>query len=209
MNVAASPLADVTADPGNGMRLRLRDATAQQHRQVEHRIGLLDRAWTAQTYVQLLQAMRGLHAPLERRLAAMGWSGTAIVMRERCKTPWLEADLAHYGFYGTDLAECRDLPLCEDVCAGLGVLYVLEGSTLGGQVILRSLQMKLGISATAGGRFFAGYGALSGARWRSYLAELERLGGSPHDAAVIEQAALQTFAAFDRWLAHAGLARGG
>jgi len=212
MNIAAGLLAPVPQGPGSGIRLRLRQATEVLHRRVELQIGLLTRVWTAEAYLLLLQAMRGIHAPLERRLIAMDWSGTAIVMRERCKTPWLDLDLAHYGLDEkaiADLAECRASPPCENLPSGLGVLYVLEGSTLGAEVILRTLQLQLGISAAMGGRFFSGYGKMAGARWRSYLAELERVGESIPAAAAIEQAAQDTFAAFARWLAEAGLQQNG
>ncbi len=49
----------------------------------------------------------------------------------------------------------------------LGCLYVLEGATLGGQVISRHLA-KLGIGPENGGRFFNGYGARTGEMWKSF-----------------------------------------
>jgi heme oxygenase len=208
MNAITRLPPEIFPEPESRMRLRLRQATQNLHSRVEQHIGLVDRVWKPETYSLLLQAMRGMHVPLERRLTSIDWSGTAIVMSDRCKTPWLDSDLAHFGFDGkaiADLIQCSDLPVCDNVSGGLGVLYVLEGSTLGGQVILHSLQTQLGISAQAGGRFFAGYGSMAGAQWRGYLAELERVGTSPPEAAQIEQAALQTFAAFERWLARAGL----
>jgi heme oxygenase len=44
------------------------------------------------------------------------------------------------------------------VGALIGTLYVIEGATLGGQVISRHLYRHLGFSANAGARFFNGYG---------------------------------------------------
>lgn len=80
-----------------------------------------------------------------------------------------------------------------------GILYVLEGATLGGQVILRRLGTRVGISATYGGRFFASYGPDVGRMWRSYVEVLERFGATPK-AQVIEQSAVAAFQAFDEWL---------
>ena len=61
---------------------------------------------------------------------------------------------------------CRD---CRPVPEGLGALYVIEGATLGGQVITRYIQSALKIDATNGGRFFAAYGDRTGLLWRDFV----------------------------------------
>lgn len=52
------------------------------------------------------------------------------------------------------------------------MFYVLEGSTLGGHVILRGLAAR-GVT-DAGLAFLDPYGAETGARWRGFLAVLAR-----------------------------------
>ena len=56
----------------------------------------------------------------------------------------------------------------------LGALYVLEGSTLGGQVISRAVAPSLGTDSLA---FFTGYGSLTAALWSSFVAALDRYDG--------------------------------
>ena len=48
-----------------------------------------------------------------------------------------------------------DLPDLQGVQEALGCLYVVEGSTLGGQVIARHLRQTLGVDPRCGGSFFA------------------------------------------------------
>ncbi len=50
----------------------------------------------------------------------------------------------------------------------LGYAYVIEGSTLGGRVILKQVGPALKLEA-AGTRFFAGYGAETGKFWKEFL----------------------------------------
>ena len=82
----------------------------------------------------------------------------------------------------------------------LGCLYVIEGATLGGQVITRHLEKNLGITPESGGAFFAGYGAETGARWKEFCALLtaaaERVSGEDE----IVASANDTFATLGRWL---------
>ena len=93
---------------------------------------------------------------------------------------------------------CPAMPPLATVPQLLGALYVLEGSTLGGQVLARQL-------AKAGShqvRYFTGYGALTGPRWKA-LCQL--LGEAAPDAATedeIVQSAIHTFQHLATWLAH-------
>ena len=53
---------------------------------------------------------------------------------------------------------CRDLPLVETFAQTLGCPYVLEGATLGGQVVGRHLRENLNLSPENGAAFFNSYG---------------------------------------------------
>ena len=78
----------------------------------------------------------------------------------------------------------------------LGALYVMEGSTLGGQVIARQLD-KAGI---AGRTFFAGRAERTGPLWKQFsqlLAE-DAAGTTAPDAVVAS--AVHTFQSLAAWL---------
>jgi heme oxygenase len=119
----------------------LRDATHDAHRALESlpmqrelSAGILDRA----DYVTTLQRHHGLLARWERdqrdwlaSLPTQGWT-------YRPRVPALQQDLAQLG---QPLAPLDTTPLqAEDVSARWGMLYVVEGSLLGGRVIARRLR---------------------------------------------------------------------
>ena len=82
----------------------------------------------------------------------------------------------------------------------LGVAYVLEGATLGGQFISRHLEQTLGFSGGQGYRFFRSYGPEVGPRWQAFRAELARA-SSPETDDIIVAAAQSGFDSLHAWFA--------
>jgi heme oxygenase len=82
----------------------------------------------------------------------------------------------------------------------LGLFYVLEGSTLGGRLILRELARR-GVDL-ADLTFLDPYGTETGARWRSFLAVLERETGFGDERRIeeAERGAVRGFAHAERIL---------
>jgi heme oxygenase len=87
----------------------------------------------------------------------------------------------------------------EDV---LGIVYVLEGSTLGGAYLLKQLAL-LGITASQGGSYLASYGSNRGKMWQRFLFTLEEAHLRQARAESIAAAAIATFAAARYYLAEA------
>lgn len=54
----------------------------------------------------------------------------------------------------------------------MGIMYVIEGSALGGRVILKNVQKQIAVTESRGGRYFAGYGNQTASKWKSFLAIL-------------------------------------
>ena len=81
---------------------------------------------------------------------------------------------------------------------------MLEGSTLGGQIVARHLREQLGMTAQSGGSFFAGRGDAIVPMWRQLKAALSAY-GEARSAAVepAVAAARETFEAFGRAFAGA------
>lgn len=82
-------------------------------------------------------------------------------------------------------AERAPAPQSGDIAASdfpavLGAAYVLEGSTLGGTFLHGHVARALGLEGGAGTRFFHGAGRETMARWKQFVAALER---APLDAA--------------------------
>jgi heme oxygenase len=78
---------------------------------------------------------------------------------------------------------------------------VLEGATLGGQIIDRHLRQSLGIEPATGGAFFHGYGAQVGPMWNRFREVVTDFATSDERQRAIVQSAQATFRSFDDWLA--------
>jgi heme oxygenase len=115
-------------------------------------------------------------------------------LSERNKTFLIEKDLQVIGKVTTD----ESLPVSEGLgnysdSFAMGVLYVIEGSSLGGRVILKNINKVLGYTGHNGAAYFAGYGNLTGPRWKSFLEMLMKFETSEGDAGEIINGANHAF----------------
>ncbi len=125
------------------------------------------------TYTRILQTYWCFYRMAETLIAGCLARGLAdFPYNDRYKTGWLEQDLTCFGIL-PDLSRCcRRRPALtapRSPAELTGLMYPLEGSTLGGQVISRHLENSLGLTAGSGGRFFSGYGAETGSRWMQFM----------------------------------------
>lgn len=83
-----------------------------------------------------------------------------------------------------------------DVYVAAGALYVLEGSTLGGQIIMKHLQkaMPRGFANSA---YFSGYQQKTGSMWKEFLQQLTALPQSTLQEQEIITGAITTFTIID------------
>jgi heme oxygenase len=193
-----------TTDAGS-LRARLRAETAHLHAQIEGVVPLLRPSLDRGAYRAYLARLLGYLRPLEARLAAFGpaWQSHGLDFEERRKAGLLVADLGALGLTAVELdllPECTALPRLSSLDEAWGCLYVLEGSTLGGQVILRTLGPRLQLSPGHGLAFLGAYGEQSGARWSELTAALGRLDASGCDRGAVVRGACDAFATQMAWL---------
>jgi heme oxygenase (biliverdin-IX-beta and delta-forming) len=107
---------------------------------------------------------------------------------------------------GVSDAEISSVSLCSDAhsltaneARALGSFYVLEGSTLGGQLIARHLSSAHWLPAE-GLSYFSPYGSRTGEMWRSFRRWLE-VQAQQHAADDIVAGARATFIVLQKWLA--------
>ena len=191
------------------MREALRVQTRGVHEQLHHHthfVALFDQAISLPQYRALLGLFHGFYAPLEdaigRVMAQAPDAHGGFVYTPRAAL--LAQDLGDLGF---DDADVRAAPQCTalyDVItpASLGgVLYVIEGSTLGANQIDRAAQKLLGADTVAGRRFWAWSRAHNKQRWamtNAYLAHLDARDVLPD---TVVAGAHDTFQALADWLA--------
>jgi heme oxygenase len=177
----------------SSLRHRIRQLTASKHAALESTALMQSFAadrLSMPVYRSYLLLQWRLHVPLEIELARWlpgEWAG----LRLR-KSEWLLQDLQAMGGRATESLESPCV--VESWAQALGMLYVLEGSTMGLQVVRKQLQLRHPEVQLAG-RFMLGYGPDTGRHWREFLAHLESL-----DAVDWPQAELAACATFDHFL---------
>jgi len=168
-------------------RWQLRERTAHAHAVVDAAVGAFG---DIGEYGRYLGAMYRFRMPIERDLERIPWPEAMGDWRPRQVSAAIAADLNDLGL---PIPEADAPPTLTD--DGLmGMLYVLEGSILGSQVLYRRAQ-QLGLSATHGARHLAlQAGGID--EWRGFLALLEV--AEPFDLERATAASLATFAAAER-----------
>ena len=129
---------------------RLKEETRHYHTHLEanpRSVAVLSESVSAASYLDLLQHFYGFYAPLEQQLARLQWLHIGFNYDARRKLPGLEADLRFLGVDRATLPLCPNVPSITSLAQAVGTLYVIEGATLGGQIIRRHLQSKLGLDA--------------------------------------------------------------
>lgn len=184
-------------------RLLKQQTQAHHHRLNQHPLlkGLLTRDLTLGQYQQVLRAYAQLYPIIEEQIERyLAEHPTVFDYTPRRKSHWLTADLAW--FSATDPATTfhgkfeLTFPRIESLGQFFGVLYVIEGSTLGGQQIAKALVSYHQLTQDQGARFFYGYGDQSWSLWEAFLLDLETALQEECEYARAAQAAEQTFEAF-------------
>ena len=184
---------------------RLKEETREHHARAEAAMRLLDPGLSPALYRRHLEALYGLYAPLEAQLQELlaGAQGAeALELPRRWKRTFLARDLTALGHDAASLERlphAPPLPL-EGVPEALGAMYVLEGATLGGQLLLRHLSRHFSGHPVGDFTFFRAYEEALGPMWRAFGEALVRATPDEAFAVRVVRGAHLTFDAFERWL---------
>jgi heme oxygenase len=178
----ALPIAGARAEfPYVPISSSLKNDLAVIHAELEQLMQIPERIKTVGDYLACLEMYFGIFQPLEELLATRsGWVALGIDFDERRRTPALVADIAALGGVTIPAAIQQPrklLPFAE----ALGAFYVLEGSTLGGRLILRALERTLGAGLSGATRFFEGHGARTASQWVAFKQVLDFYGEQHKD----------------------------
>ena len=184
---------------------RLREETRDLHDAIERGLDWERRVATPAGYRALLARWYGFHATFEPAAAAVFADAAAEgFFGPRRKLHLLRRDLFHLGLTA---GEVDALPMCGPPmpiaarAEALGALYVLEGSTLGGQIVARHVERTLGLDPRGGGcAYYASYGRNGiGPMWRAFQGEVAAQSSPATDDALV-RAARWTFDRLRGWL---------
>jgi heme oxygenase len=181
---------------------RLKRETQASHRDVEHHVDVMNRVRTVGSYRTLLEQLYGVYCPVESEIArSMSEIATWLPdIDKRMRTASLRLDLRVLGNVCPEALPLAPTPPLCSLPQRLGCLYVLEGSTLGGQTIAREVSSQLRYSPESGCSFFASHGAEIGGMWRKFREAIESYAAAhseSHDTII--QSAAATFHTFGGW----------
>jgi heme oxygenase (biliverdin-IX-beta and delta-forming) len=154
---------------------QLKLATQPHHTQTE-KVANMKRLFASdyslQEYRQHLEKVYGYLSIIEpvllRTLPDESWRS---FFAARSKQAWLKQDLAHFGLSPEQILALPSPPApnyLHNLAQCLGAYYVLEGSSLGGQVISKHLSQHFGDAVIDKLRFYQGYGEQTRANWLEF-----------------------------------------
>jgi heme oxygenase len=193
--------------PANIMA-RLKNETTSAHKQLE-KVPCVQRLFASDyqliEYSGLLSRFYGYFAAIEPLLFVGLPTEYSACLQYRTKTGLLKQDLAVLDIDASKLPLCTQLPELGAFSQKMGAFYVLEGSTLGGQVISRHLSGQLGDDIAQALHFYQSYGKNVHAEWQGFAMLMSRCFENPEDRAADEVVATanQTFASLQQWLLEA------
>ncbi len=179
---------------------RLKRETAAAHEAVEHSIPLMSADLDLDRYTACLQRMAGIVGAWEAEAARVAPKSLRPLLDERRRLHLLQDDLRTLGAPPATAPCCPALPPMHTEPRLLGTMYVMEGSTLGGQLIARHLERTLGLMPGVGNSFFRSHAEHTGAMWRAFCGHL-RSAIPEHSAGEVIEAAQQMFYVFGTWTA--------
>ncbi len=149
---------------------RLRSKTSHSHKKLESlpiSASIVSPDVTRAAYVYYLVLMHDIVKETEEKIFPI-LDDVIADLDERRKLPLLENDLIFL-----DHRKHHTIPVFGNkpisVAFALGMMYTVEGSSLGGRFILKNIQNALGYDEQNGAQYFAGYANKTGNYWKSFL----------------------------------------
>ena len=187
----------------NALHQHLKLATAAAHSSLECVLAKRGYFDGREQYIHYLQRFLAFQEEAEHALEIPITVDAVPDWTERRRAHLARADLATLGAPVRQFPRsCGRLPGIASHEQVLGIVYVLEGSTLGGAYLLRQLA-PLGITQTHGGSYLASYGSNRGKMWQRFLFMLEEAHLRHVKAESIAAAAIATFTAARYYLTEA------
>lgn len=175
---------------------QLKSITKEAHQELEKLVILQIKEIRSDAgYAVLLRNFYTYFGALEASITPFITNDVLPDFTERRKSANLKQDLADLGAGVSDIdTGTVALPHIGNALEAMGALYVMEGSTMGGGIIVKMLREKCNINR--GLSFFSGYGDNTQAMWQKFTTALNSHISAPGDDMTVINAANETFKKF-------------
>jgi heme oxygenase len=177
---------------------RLKLETEADHQLTEDSIPLMDGDLVPSVYVSLLARLYGFIRGWELWTDSVDLPRFQALLQARRRSPLLIADLDHFSAKIPDFVYAGPTLDRAALPAVLGAMYVVEGSTLGGQLIAKHVERVLQLQEGRGSAYFRGYKDSTGSMWTELKNVLVEV--SDEDADLLIHAAKVVFKDFREWM---------
>lgn len=151
----------------------LKTQTSDSHKKLEElpvSMSIMSPEMKIEDYTYYLSLMHDVHNDTEGLIFPF-FADSIDDLEQRRKKHLIENDLLFLNSNKTNTEKVFQTEGISPAFA-LGILYVVEGSTLGGRFILKNVSKVLQLSEEQGVSYFNGYGEKTGSFWKSFLAFL-------------------------------------
>jgi len=148
----------------------LKIQTSDSHKKLEElpvSMSIMSPEMKIEDYTYYLSLMHDVHNDTETLIFPL-FSDLIEDLEHRRKKQLIENDLLFLNSNNTDSEKVFQIEGISTPFA-LGILYVVEGSTLGGRFILKNVSKFPELSGDKGVSYFNGYGEKTGSFWKSFL----------------------------------------
>lgn len=168
----------------------IKEATKEAHLNLEKKVvQKLKAIRTNADYADLLKHFYAYFNHLEKAISLYITHDILPDYKQRRNSSYLKNDIEELGF-NVDELPLTTVPEIRTALQALGALYVMEGSIMGGSIIVKMLE-KGGI--TKGVSFFSGYGEATGRMWGAFIEVLNSQSKKQNDETVAIITANKTF----------------
>jgi heme oxygenase (biliverdin-IX-beta and delta-forming) len=178
----------------------LKKKTAAAHQDLEKKlIPHLRKIGSKLDYIRLLEYLYRYYEPLERQIEPYVPAHQALFHSQSILK---DIEQLNPG-YDQGFSEQAPVPVIRSAAAALGVQYVIEGSTLGGQIITKMLAKQLNTGTDTGFNYYNPYGNETGEKWSRFRDQLNQPRSQAENDEIVS-AANETFLFLNRWISDYG-----
>lgn len=184
---------------------RLRSETANNHQLIEQNSVsqlLMSEEVTIVQYAHYLKRLYGFVHGFEKMVFPILEHHPLLQLDERRKSHFIQADLAllNHAAAQPDVSDEIFSTHYPTAAAAFGGMYVLEGSTLGGQIISKHLSKVLGAAVAGKTTYLSAYANQTSTMWKSFLHLLCEAAANNYNEGEIIESAVNTFSLLNNCL---------